>query len=76
MPPEPEPTADVAAELPLGRYVDLFEEVYYDLNYLPEKQGYLSPWLRVKYGDGTFIDISVDEFSDAEMSLADTGRAM
>jgi len=49
---------------------------YYDLGHLPAEQGHLSKWLQVKYADGTFIDINIDEFSETGMSLAETGRAM
>jgi hypothetical protein len=75
-PAEGERATEQAPESTIGRYVDVFEEVYYDMGYLPEEQGRLSKWLQVKYADGTSIDINIDEFSQTAMSLTEAGRAM
>jgi hypothetical protein len=64
------------ADLSIGQFVDLFEEIYYDPSYRPDQPGYLSNWLRVKYADGTWIEININELSETTMPLAEAGRAM
>lgn len=59
-----------------GRYVDRFDEIYYDLDYRPAQQGHLSKWLRVSYGDGTLIDINIDEISEDTLSAEQVFAAM
>jgi hypothetical protein len=59
-----QPIADVAA-IPWSRYVDKYQEVYYDLDYMPAKPGHLSKWLRVKYTDGALIDLNIDEITES-----------
>jgi Domain of unknown function (DUF4157) len=45
-------------------YVDNFAAVRYDLDYKPDKRGWLSTTLQVSYADGTKIDISIWDISD------------
>jgi Domain of unknown function (DUF4157) len=74
---QPRPTVrSEVADLPWSRYVDRYQEVYYDLEYRPKKPGHLSEWLRVRYADGTLIDIDINEITEATLSGDDMVRAM
>jgi hypothetical protein len=53
------------------RYVDNFTDVVYDLDYRSE-QGRLSTWLRVRYEDGTAIDISINDIEAEKVSGKET----
>lgn len=48
------------ASLPIGRHIDRYTEVHYDLDYR-SVGGNLSRWLRVVYADGTEIDLNIFE---------------
>jgi hypothetical protein len=61
------PVNEDVAHLPANAYVDLFESVYYDLDYR-HVGGNLSKWLTVTYRDGTVIDIHIDEIIEESVS--------
>ncbi|GJM40919.1 MAG: hypothetical protein DHS20C20_12010 [Ardenticatenaceae bacterium] len=69
IPPEPEyPSVNPdIANLPWGRYVDSYTQVIYDLDYRSEG-GNLSTWMRLIYGDGTEIDLNINNIIDETLN--------
>lgn len=68
----PAPVNPEIADLPGNLYVDMFESVYYDLDYR-HVGGNLSKYLSVNYADGTVIDIQIDDIGNTSMT-AEEGR--
>ena len=69
------PVSPQIANLPGNLYVDMFQSVYYDLDYRAEG-GRLSEYLTVTYDDGTVLDIHIDSIADESMSSEDGRNAM
>lgn len=64
-----------ADRLSLGRWVDAFSHVMYDVGYRSEG-GRLSEVLRVYYADGVTIDIDIGTIGDATASEVDVAAAI
>jgi Domain of unknown function (DUF4157) len=58
------PTPNIDS-MPMGMYVDAYDEAYYDIDYKSVK-GNLSKWIKVfySYGSKTSIDINIDSIGD------------
>ena len=61
-PAEPLPAGPVSRgvlDIPMSHFVDLFEDVKYDVNYRPAAQGLLSEVLQLTYAKGLRVDIDI-----------------
>jgi hypothetical protein len=60
----PSTPAKGTENVPMGRWIDAFTEVSYDLEYRRRQKGFLSETLQLKYQDGRRLDVDIRVIAD------------